>query len=40
MVHTATTRVKAFEPLHEKSEKHARMVWELQTQDVTQKPLS
>ncbi|AAV48268.1 unknown [Haloarcula marismortui ATCC 43049] len=32
MVHTATTRAKAFEPLHEKSGKHARMVWGLQTE--------
>ncbi|AJF27943.1 MULTISPECIES: hypothetical protein [Haloarcula] len=40
MAHTATTRAEAFEPLHEKSDKHARLVWGLQTEDGSQKPLS
>ena len=40
MAHTATTRAEAFEPLHEKSEKIARLAWGLPTEDGTQKPLS
>jgi putative transposase len=40
MAHTATTRVEAFDPLHEESPEYARNCWGIATEDDKQKPVS
>ncbi|MFU8869969.1 MAG: transposase, partial [Natronococcus sp.] len=40
MAHTATTRAKAFESLHEKSAEYARKCWGIPTTGSDQKPVS